>query len=43
MKVGNMKIKQFHQLVSKIWNDIELLIEDSILINVYSDKIEAIR
>ncbi len=43
LKFGNLRIKEFHNLISKIWIDIEVLIEDNSLINVYFDRIESIK
>jgi predicted nuclease of predicted toxin-antitoxin system len=43
IKTGNMKIKQFHKFVEKIWGDVEAIIKECSLINVYPDKIETIR
>jgi predicted nuclease of predicted toxin-antitoxin system len=43
IKVGNMKIKQFHEFISKVWGDVEEIIKECSLVNVYPDKIETIR
>ncbi len=43
LKFGNLRIKEFHNLISKIWIDIEILIVDNSLINVYFDRIESIK
>lgn len=42
IKIGNMKMKEFHQLINKIWNDVCTMSEDFKLIRVYSNKIEGI-
>lgn len=42
IKFGNMKMKEFHQLISKIWHDVCALSEEHKLIRIYSDRIEAI-
>jgi len=42
-KFGNMRIKELHFLISRMWPDIETLIADSSLINVYTDRIEIIK
>ncbi|NOZ53967.1 MAG: hypothetical protein GXP08_12710 [Gammaproteobacteria bacterium] len=42
IKIGNMKMKEFHQLITRIWNDICTLSESFKLIRVYSDKMEGI-
>ena len=43
LKFGNLRIKELHTLISKIWADIELLLIDNSLINVYLDRIESIK
>jgi len=42
-KFGNMRMNEFHDLISRIWSDIELLLLDNSLINIYLDKIESIK
>ncbi|HIO96816.1 MAG TPA: hypothetical protein EYG71_02705 [Leucothrix sp.] len=42
IKFGNMKMKEFHQLISKIWGDVCSLSEEHKLIRIYSDRIEGI-
>ncbi len=42
IKIGNMKIKEFHQLISRIWQDVCTMSESFKLIRVYSNKIEGI-
>jgi predicted nuclease of predicted toxin-antitoxin system len=42
IKIGNMKMKEFHQLISKNWQDICSMSEDFKLIRVFSNKIEGI-
>jgi predicted nuclease of predicted toxin-antitoxin system len=43
IKFGNLKIKEFHEVISKMWNEIEKMIESNNLLNVYLDRIEAIK
>jgi len=43
IKFGNLKLKDFHTLISRIWPDIELLLIENSLINVYKDRIESIK
>lgn len=43
LKFGNLRIKEFHNLISKNWNDLETLILENSLINVYLDRIESIK
>lgn len=42
IKLGNMKMKDLHQLISKIWDDVLSLSDEFKLIRVYSNKIEGI-
>ena len=42
-KTGNLKIRDFHQLISNIWEEVEFLLIDNYLINVYTDRIEWIK
>jgi len=42
IKFGNMKMKEFHQLVSSIWSDVCSLSEEHKLIRIYEDRIEGI-
>jgi predicted nuclease of predicted toxin-antitoxin system len=41
-KTGNMKIKDFHIIVSKVWELVENNINENSLINIYNDRIEFI-
>jgi predicted nuclease of predicted toxin-antitoxin system len=43
LKFGNLRMRDFHKLLSKIWSKIDLMIEESSLINVYIDRIESIK
>lgn len=43
IRFGNMKMKEFHQSLSKMWVQIQEAISENDLINVYSDKIESVR
>ncbi len=43
LRFGNMKRKEFHTLLQKLWPQIESLLPENKLINVFQDKIEAIR
>ena len=42
IKIGNMKIREFHQLITRVWDDVCAMSEDYKLIRVYSNKIEGI-
>jgi len=42
IKFGNMKMREFHQLLSKIWIGVCLLSEDYKLVRVYQNRIEGV-
>jgi predicted nuclease of predicted toxin-antitoxin system len=42
IKFGNMKIREFHQTLSKIWADACTVSENYKLVRVYQDRIEGI-
>ncbi len=42
IKFGNMKMREFHQKISKIWNDVCSLSENYKLVRIYQDRIEGI-
>lgn len=42
VKIGNMKMKQIHQVLSKAWGSICTLSNEYKLVNVYKDHIEGI-
>jgi predicted nuclease of predicted toxin-antitoxin system len=42
IKLGNMKMKEFHQLLSRIWGDVCAMSDEFKLIRVYSNTIEGI-
>jgi len=42
IKLGNMKMKVFHNAVSNIWNDVLSMSKDFKLVRVYSDTIEGV-
>jgi predicted nuclease of predicted toxin-antitoxin system len=42
-KIGNLKLKDFHSFVNRIWPDIEDFIKTNNLINIYLDRIEIIK
>jgi predicted nuclease of predicted toxin-antitoxin system len=43
LKIGNLRINELHNLMTRNWSIIESLIEDSCLVNVYIDRIESIK
>ena len=42
LKFGNMRRKEFHSFLKRIWPQIESLIKDHKLVNVYSDSFESV-
>jgi len=42
IKFGNMRMKEFYNVISKIWDDVLTFNHEYKLVNVYIDKIEAI-
>jgi len=42
IKLGNMKMKVFHDTVNHIWNEVLSMSEEYKLVRVYSDRIEGI-
>jgi ribosome-binding factor A len=40
IKFGNMKIKEFHKTINKIYNSVMEISKDYKLVNVYIDRIE---
>ncbi|KGO92469.1 DUF5615 family PIN-like protein [Flavobacterium subsaxonicum] len=43
IRFGNMKMKDFYDTTSKLWNDILILNESNKLVNVFKNRIEAIQ
>jgi predicted nuclease of predicted toxin-antitoxin system len=43
LRIGNMPKRDFHFLLQRVWPQIEQLLPANKLINVYADRIEAIR
>ena len=43
LRIGNMRKKEFHRFLQSVWPKIEQLLPAHKLINVYPDRIEAIR
>lgn len=43
IRVGNMKMNSFFNIISNSWNDIKELSESCKLVNVFADRIEGIR
>ena len=42
LRIGNMRKRDFHLFLARIWPQVEALLPAHKLINVYSDRIEAI-
>ena len=42
LRIGNMRKRDFHALLARVWPDIEQLLPAHKLINVYQDRIEAV-
>lgn len=42
IRFGNMKMKQFHETLSNLWQDITTLNNEYKLVNVFIDRIEAL-
>lgn len=43
LRFGNMRKREFHLFLANIWSQIESLVIDHKLVNVYLDQIEAFR
>ncbi|MGV3460090.1 MAG: DUF5615 family PIN-like protein [Flavobacterium sp.] len=41
IRFGNMKMKEFFETTSKVWDDVLILNKDFKLVNVFKDRIEA--
>jgi predicted nuclease of predicted toxin-antitoxin system len=42
VKFGNVKMKDFFKIINSCWKNVELLINENNLVNIYQNKIEAI-
>lgn len=43
IRFGNMKMREFFDIISKVWDDILILNKDYKLVNVFKDRIEALQ
>ena len=43
IRIGNKRMKEFHGIIDKCWQQVLLLIEDHKLVTVYENRIEGIR
>jgi len=42
IRLGNMKMNQFHEVLNALWTEVLKLNEDYKLVNVFSDRIEGV-
>ena len=42
IRLGNIRMKEFYQIISSVWNDIVDASNNSKLVSVYSDRIETV-
>ena len=42
IRFGNLKMKEFHQVLQALWTEAQLLVQDHRLVNMYRDRVEAI-
>jgi predicted nuclease of predicted toxin-antitoxin system len=42
-KIGNLRIKEFHDFVTKNWDIVQMSILENNLVNVFIDRIEAVK
>lgn len=42
LRIGNMRLKELHHFLNKVWPDVLTLIETCKLVTVYRDRIEGI-
>ncbi|MFN8254635.1 MAG: DUF5615 family PIN-like protein [Bacteroidales bacterium] len=42
-RIGNLRIKEFYDLIVRIWPDIEKQVSGNSLINIYNDRLEFIK
>jgi len=43
LRFGNLRRREFHALLQRTWPQLESLLPDHKLVNVYADRVEAIR
>jgi len=43
LRFGNIRKRKFHQFLARIWPEVEALVIEHKLVNVYLDRIEAFR
>jgi len=42
IRTGNMKMREFHQHLSQLWEQVRLLSENYKLVQVYNDRVEGV-
>lgn len=42
LRFGNMRLRDYHALLAKIWPQVETLLKSHKLVNVYADHVEGI-
>lgn len=42
LRFGNLRMKEFHRVISAHWDNIKLYLEEYNLVSVYSDRVECI-
>ncbi len=42
LRFGNMRRREFHALLARVWPQVEQLLKANKLVNVYADRIEAV-
>ena len=43
LRIGNMKLAPMHELLNRIWKDIELMSSNNKLVTVYENEIEGMQ
>ena len=43
IRFGNLKMKDFHDKFSRFWPEIEMLLQNNSIINIYNDHIETVK
>ena len=43
LRIGNMRRRAFHEFLARVWPEVEALLPAHKLINVYVDRIEAVK
>ncbi len=43
LKIGNLKMKDFHDFISKNWKNIQLMSLEHKLVNVFLDRTEGVK